>query len=97
MNKDQRQTTKHHIDGNGEIVFILGAGASRHAGLPLLSDFFQHADSVRVKNQHGQYAPNDYPDALDRVHSFRRFLRKEKPQVDIHNVSQVWSRPRDPA
>lgn len=72
-------------------VYILGAGASKHAGLPLLSNFFQHAYSLREKNQCDQYPPNGYVQALNEVDEFRKKLKAEKPGVNVHNIEHVYA------
>ena len=76
---------------NQKTVYILGAGASKHAGLPLLNDFFAHAYSVREKNRWGQNAPNGYAVALQQVDDFRATLKVEKPTVNVHNLEEIYA------
>jgi hypothetical protein len=69
-------------------VFILGAGASREAGAPLMFDFIDVARELRRADRvadakHAFDAVFDAISALQRVHS--------KAQLDLNNVETVFS------
>lgn len=71
-----------------ETVFILGAGASKAAGAPLMRDFLDVADRLRKTHQTGN-RQEDFElvfkgiGALERAHS--------KAAVDIDNVESVFA------
>lgn len=73
-----------------DIVFILGAGASRHAGAPLMADFLDTGRRLwsgdlldRTKDQEAFATVFEGISILQQVHS--------KSQLDIHNVESVFS------
>jgi NAD-dependent SIR2 family protein deacetylase len=75
-----------------EVVFILGAGASKEAGAPLMVDFLEKADELRKSNRAGENAGELKPDfdavfnvisALQPVHS--------KSELDLDNIESVFA------
>lgn len=71
-----------------DIVFILGAGASRQAGAPLMSDFLDKAADLlvtrRVDSQREQFEKVfSAIGELQRVHS--------KAQLDLNNIESVFT------
>src|SRR5690242_15897502 len=69
-----------------EIVFILGAGASREAGAPLMKDFLPRADQLRGESRTGQYAEDfqrvdNAINELTRVHSKARLNLTDLEEV----------------
>ncbi len=69
-------------------VFILGAGASKQAGAPLMANFLDVADELL---QHPDKAVDK--DAFDRVTRGRNQLESvvSKAFIDIQNVEGVFS------
>ena len=71
-----------------EIVFILGAGASKEAGAPVMADFLDKADELRKGGEIDQSKPDfdrvfDAISALMSVHS--------KAQLDLDNIESVFA------
>ena len=71
-----------------DIVFILGAGASKEAGAPLMNDFLETARDLWLSEKIDHGAEHFElvfrgVDALQAVHS--------KADIDIHNVESVFS------
>jgi hypothetical protein len=69
-------------------VIILGAGASRIAGGPLMSDFIANADMIRRTNE-AKWAQ----DSFDRVFAARAKLQRAaaKANLDIDNIEHLFS------
>src|SRR6266513_2943931 len=70
-----------------EIVFILGAGASKEAGAPLMKDFLTRADQLRRESKTGQYAEDfqrvdNAINALTSVHS--------KAGLNLYDLEEVF-------
>jgi NAD-dependent SIR2 family protein deacetylase len=70
-----------------DIVFILGAGASRHAGAPLMAEFLDKARDLRAANP-----SSECHDDLDRVFEAisRLTLAHSKSELDIVNLESVF-------
>src|SRR5438445_11948068 len=71
-----------------EVVFVLGAGTSKHAGAPLMADFLDVAHDLwkvgKVRDADAQFAAVFRGiSELQQVHS--------KAQLDIQNVESVFS------
>lgn len=71
-----------------EIVFILGAGASKAAGAPLMPDFLDKADALHKAGKVDQFKSDfdrvfDAISALQRVHS--------KAELDLDNIESVFA------
>ncbi len=71
-----------------EIVFILGAGASKEAGAPLMADFLDKAEELRKHDKVDQFKADfdrvfDAISALQRVHS--------KAELDLDNIESVFA------
>jgi NAD-dependent SIR2 family protein deacetylase len=71
-----------------EVVFILGAGASKEAGAPLMADFLDKADELRKHGKVNQFKPDfdcvfNAISALQPVHS--------KAQLDLDNIESVFA------
>ena len=71
-----------------EIVFILGAGASKHAGAPLMANFLDKADELRRRARLGEFQADfdrvfNAISALQAVHS--------KSALDLHNIESVFA------
>jgi len=71
-----------------ETVFILGAGASRHAGAPLTADFLDKADAIHKKLPSG---PDR--DAFGKVFEARSKLQlvHSKAQLNLDNIESVFA------
>lgn len=68
-------------------TYILGAGASFHAGLPVLSDFFHKAETLCEGNKSGQPPCNGFKNAVDSVRNFRM---DNKNNCDPQNIEDVY-------
>src|SRR6185503_7398181 len=71
-----------------DIIFILGAGASREDGAPLMNDFFDRAHSLhrsgRLRDVEPEFTLVDQArGALQAAHA--------KGFVDIHNIESVFT------
>lgn len=71
-----------------EIVFILGAGASRHAGAPLMADFLDKADELRKEGKAGNFKED-----FDRVFHAISALQivHSKSELDLDNIESVFA------
>lgn len=72
-----------------EIVYVLGAGASKHAGAPLMNDFL---DTARRLWSGGQFDQSSRKEAFEAVFDGISTLQHvhSKAQLDIHNVESVF-------
>lgn len=72
---------------SSDIAFILGAGASRAAGAPLMGGFFEKAKLLKRDGLLGEVSA-DY----DRVHWFRSELQRTaaKTSLDLYNLEAVF-------
>jgi len=70
-------------------VFIMGAGASAHAGVPMIRGFL---DKVRDMESNGSGAPfqADYTTIVDLIRSSLTAIPAAR-RVDLHNVEEVFS------
>lgn len=69
-----------------ETVFILGAGASKHAGAPLMKDFLSTADNLRRSNTATKHIFDkvfNIIDSLQSVHS--------KSRLGLDNIENVFA------
>src|SRR5689334_12065685 len=70
-----------------EVVFILGAGASKHAGVPMMAEFLDKARELYAADDIGAYR-SDFErvfrviSGLQRVHS--------KSELDLVNLESVF-------
>jgi hypothetical protein len=73
---------------DGGLVFILGAGASVHAGAPVMKNFFQRAKHLYRKRRFRSYE-EDYRT----VEQMRSILRgaKIKSRFDVDNLEEVYT------
>jgi len=71
-----------------KIVFILGAGASKQAGAPLMGDFLDSASKLLVMGETG-----DKQKDFERVFSAIGSLQKvhSKSQLDLSNIESVFN------
>ena len=58
-----------------EIVFILGAGASREAGAPLMLDFLDKADQLRKSGRVNEFKPH-FDRVFDAIYQLRAIMRR---------------------
>lgn len=70
-------------------VYILGAGASSHAGLPVLSDFFHKAEALCEGNKARQPACNGYQAAIELIRRYRADNRKNCQPQNIEDVYRL--------
>jgi NAD-dependent SIR2 family protein deacetylase len=72
-----------------KIVFVLGAGASRSAGAPLMKDFLHRADDVSAS----RFLPENEKSAFDLVRRGRVALQAvhSKADYDIRNLESVFA------
>ncbi len=75
-----------HIDHN---VYILGAGFSKEAGLPVLSDFLQVMRESRVSGE----LSSEENEAIDAILHFRRYASMAAAQthIDLNNLEDLLS------
>jgi NAD-dependent SIR2 family protein deacetylase len=78
-----------------KMVFILGAGASREAGCPVMADFLEIADKIRYTTLFPTLAePSNerYSTAFSEVFSARSQLQSvhSKARLDLHNIESVF-------
>lgn len=71
-------------------VFILGAGASKQAGAPLMKDFLRFASNI----QKGQIeiTSNElkcFTEVFEAIHILRNF--KNKTKIDFNNIEEVFA------
>lgn len=71
-----------------DVVFILGAGASRQCGAPLMADFLDTASDLLLSNRAEEKAPQfqrvfSAIGALQSVHS--------KAQLDLNNIESIFT------
>jgi hypothetical protein len=71
-----------------EIVFILGAGASRESGAPLMSDFLDRAEQLR-RNKEVDEAGEDFDRVFDAISELMRV--HSKSELDIYNIESVFA------
>lgn len=64
-----------------EIVFILGAGASKHTGAPLMAEFLDVADGLRRQGQTGAYQ-NDFDRVFDAISKLQAVHSKSELSLD---------------
>ncbi len=76
------------IDNMANTVFILGAGASKLAGVPLMNNFLDVARDLLVLSQTGEYKENF--EAVFRGISKLQLVHS-KSQLDIQNVESVFA------
>ncbi len=71
-----------------EIVFVLGAGASKMAGAPLMADFLDVADDLRKQD-----LPKEVREDFNLVFKARAELQQahSKAQLDIRNLESVFA------
>ena len=70
------------------VVFILGAGASRRAGVPLMSNFLDVAYDLWKTGQ-----VDDVKESFESVFEGRELLQQvlSKSRLDIHNIESVFA------
>jgi NAD-dependent SIR2 family protein deacetylase len=71
------------------IIFILGAGASKEAGGPLMSDFLSVADELRRSNK----LDKKLVDQFDQIFTARGKLQSifSKGDLDIYNIESLFA------
>ena len=70
-------------------VFILGAGASAHCGIPLMKDFLNVAADLHASNRSGEYK-EDF-ELVFKARSELQATHSKSAAIDIHNVESVFS------
>ena len=71
-------------------VFVLGAGASKEAGAPLMADFLEVADEIRArKNLIGQYTLDRFNQIFEARGSLQSIF--SKADLDIHNIESLFA------
>jgi NAD-dependent SIR2 family protein deacetylase len=71
-----------------EIVFILGAGASKHTGAPLMVDFLGKADELRKAEKVGEFKP-DFDLVFDAISKLQ--IVHSKSELDLDNIESVFA------
>lgn len=71
-----------------DTVFVLGAGAARPSGAPLMSDFFDRARELRLAGRLGENA-RDYDSVTDTIYCLGRCAMKS--ELDLDNLEAVFT------
>jgi len=71
-----------------EIVFILGAGASKEAGAPLMADFLDKARELRRSTNLGEFE-TDFDNVFDAISALQPV--HSKAQLDLDNIESVFA------
>ncbi|MFA5146951.1 MAG: hypothetical protein WC515_06245 [Candidatus Omnitrophota bacterium] len=71
-----------------EIVFILGAGASKEAGAPLMADFLEKADELRKTDNLGEYK-SDFDDVFNAISALQPV--HSKSELNLDNIESVFA------
>jgi len=71
-----------------EIVFVLGAGASKHCGTPLMKDFLDAARGL-LRGGEVEEARNDFENVFDVVGKLNAV--HSKANIDIGNIESVYT------
>ncbi len=69
-------------------VFILGAGASRHAGAPLMNEFLERAWGLPATSNLGAEAPRHFALVRKGINALQ--LAHSKGDLDIWNLEAVF-------
>ena len=70
-------------------VFILGAGASKQAGAPLMTDFLDHAqDLLRVKRSGVEKVKNEFEDVFNAIAELQAVHAKS--YLDLDNLEVIF-------
>ena len=70
-------------------LFILGAGASKSAGGPLMADFLDIADNlVRTRDDGIQNAKKEFDDVFDAISELRTVYAKS--YLDVDNIEVLF-------
>lgn len=73
-----------------EIVFILGAGASRDAGAPVMNDFLEVAENLNKNGQSGEYK-KEFAAVFSAISDLQIGLSKSKYSLDnIESVFEIF-------
>jgi hypothetical protein len=71
-----------------EIVFILGAGASKDAGAPLMADFLDKSRELHSANKTKPFA-KDFECVFEAISDLQQV--HSKAELDIHNIESVFA------
>ncbi|TET46834.1 hypothetical protein E3J62_03125 [candidate division TA06 bacterium] len=71
-----------------EFVFILGAGASKEAGAPLMADFLDRAEELRRMKDVDELEP-DFDRVFDAISGLMSV--HSKSELDIYNIESVFA------
>lgn len=71
-----------------EIVFILGAGASKHSNGPLMKDFLNIAEDLRNSKEIGNYK-NDFDKVFNAISELQSVHSKTK--LNISNIEDIFA------
>jgi len=72
-----------------EIVFVLGAGASVHAGAPVMANFLEVARDIERSIDPEDPIKTDYQRVRKAIYAIQRVQSKAK--VDLHNLEAVFT------
>lgn len=71
-----------------EVVFVLGAGASKEAGAPLMANFLDKADELRRHGKVNQFKP-DFDRVFDAISALQQV--QSKAELDLDNIESVFA------
>src|SRR5204863_6727828 len=85
-----RITSKHRAGVDmSEVVFVLGAGASKDAGAPLMAEFLDVADDLRKHSKIGEAATSDFALVFKALGSLQQ--AHSKAYLDLNNIESVFA------
>ena len=70
-------------------VFILGAGASRDSGAPLMNDFLDRARKLYVNGEYGERFREDFERVTGAISDLQKI--HSKSELDIYNIEEIFA------
>ena len=70
-------------------VFILGAGASRDSGAPLMNDFLDRARKLYVSGEYGERFREDFERVTGAISDLQKI--HSKSELDIYNIEEIFA------
>jgi len=70
-------------------VFILGAGASRDSGAPLMNDFLDRARKLYANGECGERFREDFERVIGAISDLQKI--HSKSELDIYNIEEVFA------
>ncbi|MCX6743706.1 MAG: hypothetical protein NT116_05765, partial [Candidatus Parcubacteria bacterium] len=70
-------------------VFILGAGASRDSGAPLMNDFLDRARKLYGSGESGEKYKEDFERVIGAISDLQKI--HSKSELDIYNIEEIFA------